>query len=107
MEIGDFVAVFTEESNTEPWIAKVEKINEDLVTVRWWEGSYKTRWKASFTRDTQKNRKLIPWIDTIHKNTIILFAFELTTTGILRKSTIGHLKTVYREKRLQLVHQCS
>lgn len=56
MEVEDLVAVFTEDINTKPWIARVENINENLMTVGWWESSYKTRWKASFARDLQKSK---------------------------------------------------
>ena len=49
-------------------------------------------WKI---RDPENRRKIIDWVDTIPKNSIILFAFELTQKGHLRKCTVAKLQEEY------------
>ena len=57
------------------------------------------KWKTTKVHDPSNKRKRIDWRDTVPKNSVLLFDFELTPTGFLRKATIEHLKKAYAEKR--------
>ena len=89
------LAIYCENSDQEPAIASCLGIREDCLEVIWYEGSYTTSWKPWRIRDPKNRRKIIDWTDTIPKSSVILFAFELTRTGHLRKTTIIKLKEEY------------
>ena len=54
-------------------------------------------WKIAKRRDTRNKHKFVEWKDIIPKTSIILFDFELTSTGRLRKATTEHLQKLYSE----------
>ena len=101
VQIGHLVAVYSDDQQIEPWIGRVTAILEEEIEVIWLEGNYNSKWKNAKKKDPINKRKQIDWMDLIPKNSIILFAFELTTTSHLRKKTIDHLKKVYEEIRQQ------
>ncbi len=102
IKVGQLVAVFNEDKETEPWIGKLEDIFEDNVSVVWMEGGYTKKWSTAKITDPANRRRKVEWKDTISKSSIILYAFELTATGSLRKATIEHLKKAYEEKRTNM-----
>ena len=75
------------------------KIEESEIKIVWLEGAYNKSWKVAKTRDPKNKRKLIDWMDTIPKSSVILFDFEFITTNHLRKKTVEHLKKAYAEIR--------
>ncbi len=78
IKVGQLVAVFNEDKETEPWIGKLEDIFEDNVTVVWMEGGYTKKWSTAKITDPANRRRKVEWKDTISKSSIILYAFELT-----------------------------
>ncbi len=99
LEIGNLVAIYSEDPESEPWIGRLEGITNTMVDVVWLEGSYTKKWKEAKVQDPITRRKKIDWKDTVPKSSIILFDFELTSAGNLRKATIEHLKKAYDERR--------
>ena len=77
----------------------MESLEERSVDVVWLEGGYGKKWRTAKVPDPGNKRKKIEWRDKVLKDSIILFDFQLTATGNLRKATIEHLKKVYEEKR--------
>ncbi|XP_064397846.1 uncharacterized protein LOC135344551 [Halichondria panicea] len=84
-------------SNIEPWIAQLRSISDSEVGVVWMEGKYNSKWKVARRQDPENKRKRIEWEDSVTKSSILLYDFQLTSTGHLRKKTIEHLKSVYQE----------
>ena len=99
LTVGHLVAVFTEEVLSEPWVARVDRVTDQDVDVIWLEGEYGKSWRVAKTQDPTNRRKKVDWRDTIQKNSIVLFDFQLTSTGHLRKKTVEHLKEVYGQLR--------
>ena len=93
---GHLVAVYCENYTQEPVIARCMRVADDQIDVEWLEGSYTTAWKPWKIRDPNNRRKTIFWRDTIPKEAVILFDFELTSSNHLRRATIQHLKTWYQ-----------
>ena len=86
------VAVNLADAANEPAIARVVKVSANDVVVQWLKGSYLSAckpWKL------QRGKKVVPWEDTIPKGPIILYDFQLSAKGDLRKTTIEHLKASY------------
>ena len=83
------------DSEKEPVIAQCLSIRNEELDVLWYEGNYSSSWKQWKIRDPNNRRRIIDWTDTIPKSSIILFAFELTKKGHLKKSTIVKLKQEY------------
>ena len=96
--VGDLVAVHCEESSSEPAIATCLSIGESKIKVKWMKGSYSSSWKAWTLREGRKNADCV---DEIPKSAILLYSFELTQTGHLRKRTIEHLKSAYSKEPVQ------
>ena len=99
LQQGHLVAVTCENCELEPLIAKVVQIEEDSIEIEWLEGAYSKPWRNAKQRDPKNHRKVIPWTDVIPKQSIILFAFTLTSSNRLRKATIVHLKEQYQKIR--------
>ena len=47
------------------------------------------------TTKRKEGRNLVEWTDTIPKNSVILFDFQLIKSNSLRKATVEHLKYAY------------
>ena len=77
------------------WRGRVLSISDASLRVVWLEGSYTGRWKVARTQDPANKKKRIDWVDLIPKDSVLLYDFQLTFTGHLRKKTIDHLKQVY------------
>ena len=92
---GHLVAVLSDDPTwPPPWIAEVKNVQDDDVTVIWYEGSYTTTWKPAKIRN---GRHMEDWVTTVSKSSIILYDFKLTSTGRLRKSHITHLQKAYSD----------
>ena len=98
---GDLIAVICENCDLEPTIARVEEISCTDVEIVWLEGAYDKAWKVAKHRDPRNKSRMVEWRDAVPKESIILFAFELTATRHLRKRTIDHLKSIYSDFRQQ------
>ena len=57
-------------------------MTDDSVEVVWLEGGWNKEWKESKIR---KGRKLEEWRDTVCKESIILYAIELTKSNTKSK----------------------
>ena len=89
---GDLVAVVCDNCDNEPTIVRVDKVTDDGVNTVWLNGRYDKAWKIAKHRDPRNRGRMVKWRDTIPKESIIIFPFELTLTKHLRKRTIDHLK---------------
>ena len=92
---GHLVAVTCENCDLEPLIARVTNLHGSEIDVVWLEGSYSKPWHIARQRDPANRRKMVDWTDTLPRESILLFAFELTSSKHLRKPTISHLKNTY------------
>ena len=86
------LAVNCQDSDKKPVIASCISVREDYIDVVWYDDNYSSSWKPWKIRDPSNRRKIIDWTDTIPLSSIILFAFELTKTGHLRKKKLVNLK---------------
>ena len=75
---GHLVAVNCANSATEPAIAECIGVNDNDVEMEWLRESYTTAWVPWCIRDPQNRRRSTIWRDTIPKDRIILFDFQLT-----------------------------
>ena len=62
------------------------------VVVQWMKREYSSSWKPWTLR---KGNKVVPWEDTMPKESIILYDFELISKGHLHKKTVEHSKEAY------------
>ena len=95
LQLGHFLAVFCENSTTEPEIGCCTKVNGTEVEIVWYKGTYRSQWKPWKIRDPKNQRKIIEWTDTISISSVILYTFELTPKQHLKKSTAARLKLDY------------
>ena len=103
VQIGQLVAINCENYAEDPAIGKCVAVEDTRIKVEWMKGTYTSSWKAWMITDTTNKRKKAPWIDWIPRESIILFDFELSAAGRLRKRTIEHLKKIYAELSASLV----
>ena len=68
LQPGHFLAVFCENSTTEPEIGCCTKVNGTEVGRVWYKGTYTSQWKI---RDHKNQRKIIEWTDTISISSVI------------------------------------
>ena len=93
---GQLVAVFCEDSSSEPWIGTCLSANKDTIRLSWLKGTYSSAWKPWKKRS---GRQMISWEDVIPTSSVILYDFDLTKTQHLQKSTVAHLKQAYDSLR--------
>ena len=94
LRVGHLVALNVENCNLRPLIAKVLNSSDNELEIVWLEGSYTGPWKISKKKD---GRTIVDWTDTVPKQSVILFDFELTKSNRLRKATVQHLKAAYSQ----------
>lgn len=94
LAIGHIVAFRTSSLDEAPWLGRCIAVTDDSVEVVWLEGGWNKEWKESKIR---KGRKLEEWRDTVCKESIILYAIELTKSNRLKTSTIKYLKEQYSQ----------
>ena len=95
LHVGHLVAVIVENCDDELLIGKVLEVFDDDISIVWMQGEYTTTWKTARQIDPRNRRKKIDWTDIIPKASVLLFAFEFTSTNRLRKTTVEHLKKKY------------
>ncbi len=55
IKVGQLVAVFNEDKETEPWIGRLEDIFEETVSIVWMEGGYTNTAKIADPTNRRKN----------------------------------------------------
>ena len=91
---GHLCAVYTDDTETQPWIGICKDVSSTEVRLAWLEGTYSSSWKPLLQK---KGRKKEEVVDTIAKESIILYDFELTRTQHLKKCTQLRLKQIYSD----------
>ena len=86
------VAVHCANYAESPAIGKCLSVEKARIQVEWMKGTYTSSWK---TWMVAVGRKRKPWVDWIPRESVILFDFELSSAGRLRKTTIDHLRVMY------------
>lgn len=98
LKAEDLVVVNLQDSAEweEPFIGSVLDINDTrtTVTIQWMKGSYNKPWKK-WVDGVGRNMK--PRIDQIPIQSILLFGFQLTRKGNLKKKTITEIKELYMD----------
>ena len=64
-------------------------MGDDTLEIHWMAGGWTKAWRDLKIR---KGRKMIDWIDTISKDTVLLYDIELTKTNRLKATTVNFLK---------------
>ena len=76
-----------------PQIAIVlERDESGLLTIKWMDGTWTSRWKIYLYYE---GRKKVPWIERIDSKQVIMEGIKLTPTGYLPQSTQRELKQLY------------
>ena len=78
----------TEYSNELPQIARVLMVEEDLITVEWWIGSYSGTWNPWVVKSVEQTA-------SVHKNCIVLRNVQLSRSNRLAKQTVDRLRKIY------------
>ena len=86
------MALQTSTLDEAPWLGRCTNVEDDTLEVVWMEGSWNKPWKEM---KHKQGRKLVEWRDTISKETVILYAIELTKTDHLKAATVTYLKEQY------------
>ena len=89
---------------SEPVIGRITEVNEEKIEVRWYDGTYKRKWKPSRQRI---NGEYIPWKDHVQKIQILLnftaaleeFLLRVTYCGQTETTIIAELRYMCPSKR--------
>ena len=92
LPVGHIVAVQTSTTEEAPWLGRCTEVGDDTLEVIWMEGGWNKPWKQMKLR---QGRRLVEWRDRISKDTVILYAIDLTKTDRLRAATVTYLKEQY------------
>ena len=99
LSIGHVVAIRTATVDEAPWLGRCTGVGDDTLEVVWMDGGWNKQWKELKIR---KGRKLVEWKDTISKDTVILYAIELTKSSRLKAVTVEYLKEEYSKLCAQI-----
>ena len=91
---GMLVALMSESSSERPLIAKVKEIRGDKLFVLWMDGKWTTVWRECKKRE---GSKYVEWTDEVPRASVVLFDFQLTSSGKLRTTTLRELKGIYND----------
>ena len=98
LKVDDLVVVNLQDSAEweEPFIGSVLHIDDACteVTIQWMKGSYNKPWKK-WVDGVGRNIK--QRVDTIPIQSILLFGFQLTRKGHLKKKTIMDIQELYMD----------
>ena len=83
LQEGQLVAVYCENYTPEPVIARCMQVGDNQIDVEWLQGTYTTAWRPWKIRDPNNRRRTVIWRDSIPKESVILFDFQLTSTNHL------------------------
>ena len=78
---GMLVALMSESSSERPLIAKVD-------------GKWTRVWRECKKRE---GSKYVEWTDEVPRASVVLFDFQLTSSGKLRTTTLRELKGIYND----------
>ena len=85
-------ALLTETPEEAPWLARVKKVEGDIVRLVWLEGGYTTKWK---TARMKVGRRMVDWEDTASRGSIILSGFSLNRHSKLDTNTVKLIQDTY------------
>ena len=68
------------------------KVEEDKATIKWFDGTWSSKWKVYNYRE---GRKTVAWIEILPTTDIIAGNIELTKSGLLPKATKDKLEKLY------------
>ena len=91
---GMLVALMSESSSERPLIAKVKEIRGDKLFVLWMDGKWTAVWRECKKRE---GSKYVEWTDEVPRASVVLFDFQLTSSGKLRTTTLRELKGIYND----------
>ena len=95
ISIGSLVAVRVADYPP-PCIGRVDSLNPDgTIVVAWLKGGYNKAWHEWMILDPTNTRKKVQWKDTLSRDCILLYDFQLTKCNHLKKVTVTHLKQQY------------
>ena len=86
---GTLVAVNLAKYEEWPQIGEVMSIEQDTVTLAWYDGLYSTPWMKV---KLKQGRKHGDWRETVSKDTLILYDILLTAGQRLKKDAVEKLK---------------
>ena len=88
VEKGQFVALGLDEFKHElPQIARILMIEEDVMTIEWWVGTYSGTWNPWTVKSVEQTA-------IVHRNCIVLGNVTLSKTNRLAKHIVERLKTM-------------
>ena len=89
VEKGQFVALGLDEFKHElPQIARILMIEEDVMTIEWWVGTYNGTWNPWTVKSVEQTA-------IVHRNCIVLGNVTLSKSNRLAKHIVERLKTIY------------
>ena len=76
--------------NERPQLGQVLKVEKDKATIKWFDGTWSSKWKVYNYRD---GRKTAAWIETLPVTKIISGKIELTKSGLIAKDKLKEGQT--------------
>lgn len=92
IEKGMLVAVLSDKYREKPLIGRVDELSGEKLHLTWMYGHWTTNWSICKKREGQR---MVEWTEEVDKSTVVLFDFQLTSSGKLRQATVRELKRVY------------
>ena len=86
------VALCCVKYNERPQLGQLLKVEKDQATIKWFDGTWSSKWKVYNYRD---GRKTVAWIETLPITDILTGNVELTKTGYITKPTKDKLRAFY------------
>ena len=78
--------------NERPQLGQVLEVKEEKVTIKWFDGTWSSKWKVYTYKD---GRKTVAWVESLPIDDIIEGKIELTKSGSLPKATKDKLRQLY------------
>ena len=94
--VGHIVVVQTSTIDEAPWLGKYTEVGDDTIEVVWMKVDETSRGKEMKYR---QGKRLVKWRDRVSKETVILYAIELTKNNRLKAVTVTYLKEQYSKLR--------
>ena len=76
-----------------PQIGQVLEVKGSEVTIKWYDGNWRGRWKVYTYKDRTKS--VVAWIETLPVGDIVLRDIKLTKSGSLSKIVKDQLRDLY------------
>ena len=89
---GMLVALSLENYRKRPLIGRVDKLLDKTLKITWLHGHWTMSWSICKRREGQR---YIEWQEEVPKESVVLFDFQLTSSGKLRTVTVRELKRIY------------